>query len=81
VKLIIYKLFVMPVTVKRHKRKGKMLEEVNYWLSLMQQEEYEELELELKEYQLRLMPTLEPSDIPTLELDEAINIAEDYFNE
>lgn len=58
-----------------------MLEEINYWLSLMQAGEYEELEQELKETQLRLMPTLEPEDICTMSLDEAWDLAEGYTHE
>jgi hypothetical protein len=55
-----------------------MLEDVNYWLSLVRSKEYDLLELELEQYQVTLMPPLEPEDIPTLSLDEAFDIAEGY---
>lgn len=57
-----------------------MLEDVNYWLSLITSEDYDLLEQELKQYQLDLLPSLEPEDIPTLSLDEAFDIAEGYSN-
>lgn len=58
-----------------------MLEEINYWLSLMQSGEYEMLEEELKEMQVSLLPSMEPEEIPDYSLDEAFDIAEGYRND
>ena len=54
------------------------LEDINYWLSLCSQGEYDILENELRETQLSLLPTWEEENIPDIDIDDAFDIAEGY---
>ena len=54
------------------------LEDINYWLSLCSQGEYDILENELRETQLSLLPTWEEENIPDIDTDDAFDIAEGY---
>lgn len=54
------------------------LEDINYWLSLCSQGEYDILENELRETKLSLLPTWEEENIPDIDLDAAFDIAEGY---
>lgn len=57
-----------------------MLEEVNYWLSLLHSEEYEMLEQELESY-VSMLPEYNLEEVPDTELDleQAIELAEGYY--
>ena len=57
------------------------LEDINYWLSLCSQGEYDILENELRETQLSLLPTWEEENIPDIDTDDAFDIAEGYVHE
>ena len=54
------------------------LEDINYWLSLCSQGEYDILENELRETQLSLLPTWEEENIPDIDIDDAFDIAGGY---
>ena len=56
------------------------LEDVNYWLSLAAQQDYDTLEEELKVVQLSLMPTWEEENIPDISTNDAFDIAEGYVH-
>lgn len=57
------------------------LEDINYWLSLCSQGEYDILENELRETQLSLLPTWEEENIPDIDTDDAFDIAEGYSHD
>ena len=57
------------------------LEDINYWLSLCSQGEYDILENELRETQLSLLPTWEEENIPDIDTDDAFDVAEGYVHE
>jgi len=56
------------------------LEDVNYWLSLAAQQDYDTLEEELKVVQLSLMPTWEEENIPDISTNDAFDIADGYVH-
>lgn len=56
----------------------KELDNINYWLSLCAQGEYDILENELREIQISLLPTWEEENIPDMDADDAFDIAEGY---